>query len=98
MLGEEAFFFSYSERRTSRQRHKANFEIDFFQTMTGNDCGFSCPQFLDAFLLIEEVNHLAAQAVVARMLYHLHALPGSRDVHFQNLTNLRFWPICEHQD
>jgi len=41
--------------------------------MTGNGCGFL--QFLDAFLLIE-VNHLTAQAVVARMLYHLHALVG----------------------
>ena len=66
--------------------------------MAGDRRYFARPQFFHPFLLVEEVNHFAAQSVVAGVRDDFHALAGAGDVYFENPAYLRFWAVGEHDD
>lgn len=94
----EAFFFHDRDWRTSRQRHKAHIQIDFFPDRDERSPLIYTANLFDSLLLIEEVNDFGTQAVIAGMFYHVHVLVRARNIHIEDATNVSTGTVGQHDN
>jgi len=98
MLAEETLRLGNGQRGAGGQGHKADIEIHLLQTMASQHLvGLGLP-LLHPLLAVEKVDHLGAQAVVAGVMHHSHALARARNIHLEQAANFGTGAIGEHHD